>query len=177
MTRTIILIASLILVFISVPALADNETSTYQQQATSSLRGLHGVGVGVEIKNKSPITLEQHGVTKDQIQTDTEIKLRTAGIKVLSKDELLKEPGHPFLLIFIIAKYHPVLRAFLISITVELIQRVQLERAPNILNASSTWTESGVALISKGRVQNIRGSVKNYVDEFINAYLTENPKK
>lgn len=63
-----------------------------------SLRGLKGVLVLVEALKPE---IEADGLRRDSIQTDVELKLRLAGIKVLTEEECLKEPGCPWLYVYI----------------------------------------------------------------------------
>jgi hypothetical protein len=176
MTREKILIASLILFFVNVPAFADDELDTIYSKGT--LRGLQGVYVVIKVQDLSATTIQQHGLTKEQLQTDTEINLRAAGIKVIpTQDELLKEPGNPLLYVYVVTRYEPGLKGFVIHCQVELRQLVQLERAPTLFDVSATWSKAGMTLIGEESAQNIRGFVKDLVDKFINAYLTANPKK
>ena len=51
-----------------------------------TLKGLSGVNVFVNLTEDRP-SLESDGLTKSQIQTDIEIRLRKAGIRVLTLEE------------------------------------------------------------------------------------------
>ena len=60
-----------------------------------TLRGLDGVHVVVGLCPE----VEQKGIEKKDIRKDIERELRLAGIKMLSKEELVIEPGHPILVL------------------------------------------------------------------------------
>jgi len=60
----------------------------------ATLRGLQGVDVIVE--NLTP-EVERAGLTRQQLQTDVELRLRKAGIPLLTSAERVKVPGKPFL--------------------------------------------------------------------------------
>jgi hypothetical protein len=138
-----------------------------------TLQGLQGVivvvaSLGPEIK--------QDGLTEDQLRTDTELKLRMAGIKVLSNEELSITPGKPMMHVYItILKTklnHYTLYVF--SISLQIMQEASLARAPNIKTAAITWL---VDITGKtGELEDIRDSTKDLVDKFINAYLSVNSK-
>src|SRR5262249_26285995 len=66
------------------------------EHTRATLRGLRVVEVVVE---DIPKDAEADGRTTQQIQTDVELRLRKAGIRVLSKTESLKTPGDPALYI------------------------------------------------------------------------------
>ena len=61
---------------------------------TDVLRGLAGVAVTV---NDLPKEAEQDGLLKAQLQTDVELRLRKAGIMVVTAEQWINEPGQPTL--------------------------------------------------------------------------------
>ena len=60
----------------------------------TALRGLKGVYVLVE--SLAP-EAEQLGLNKGQLKTDVELRLRKAGVRVLTKEEWKRIPGVPYL--------------------------------------------------------------------------------
>lgn len=125
-----------------------------------------------------PPNIKEHGLTEGQIKTDTEIKLRAAGIRVIPTiEELRKEAGKPWLYIAVNTSYKPTLRFFSFSIDIKLQQQVRLERNPTVIISATTWATGSTGAVGENDVQQIRGFVKDLVDKFINAYLTANPKK
>lgn len=71
-------------------------TAIDSKDGRETLRGLKGVYVLVEHLNPEA---ERDGLDKTTIQTDVELKLRQAGIQVLTGTEWLAEPGAPCLLV------------------------------------------------------------------------------
>ena len=140
----------------------------------ATFRGLKGVGVLVE---KLPPEVEQEGLKRDQLQMEVESKLRTAGVKVLTKEEAFNTPGEPFLYINInvnIAKTESEIYPY--SIDLLLIQKVSLLRDPKLTSYAITWSTGGVGSIGKQILSQLRENVEAMVDVFIKAYLAENPK-
>ena len=140
----------------------------------ATLQGLKGVGVLVE---KLPPEVEQEGLKRDQVQMEVESKLRTAGIKVLTKEEAFNTPGEPFLYINLninIAKTESDIYPY--SIDLLLIQKVSLLRDPKLTSYAVTWSTGGVGSVGKPILSQLRESVEAMVDVFVNAYLMENPK-
>jgi len=140
----------------------------------ATLRGLKGFGVLVE---KLPPEVEKEGLKSDQLQREVEIKLRTAGIKVMTKEESFKTPGEPYLYINInvnIAKTESDIYPY--SIDLLLIQKVSLLRDPKLTSYAVTWSTGGVGSIGKPIVGQLGESAEAMVDVFIKVYLVENPK-
>ena len=67
----------------------------------ATLRGLNGVQVVIEALTPK---MEEDGLAAKQLQTDVELRLRAAGIPVLSQAEALNTKGMPYLYVNIRAK-------------------------------------------------------------------------
>ncbi len=108
-----------------------------------TLKGLKGVDVIVEGLNPD---IEKDGLHKSSIQTDVELKLRMAGIKVLTEEESLKESGMPYL--YVNVNSGKIKTGFYVySILVELKQAVFLSRDVNILCMGSTWSPGSIGIL------------------------------
>jgi hypothetical protein len=119
--------------------------------------------------------VEQAGLTKAQIQTDVELRLRKAGIRVLSEKERWETPGAPYLYVHVnVMKTDFSLYAFAIIVALE--QGTLLERDPTIGSYAPTWIIDSVGVAGESHLKDIRGDVADRVDQFINVYLAENPK-
>jgi hypothetical protein len=106
------------------------------------------------------------GLTRESLQTDVELKLRLAGMRV-AKDVNLQ-----FLYVSLIVANDA--RAAVVS--VELKQDVVLVRDPTITYMGGpTWQH--LILISNPSAQDIRDTVKDMVDKFLNAWLSVNPRR
>ncbi len=167
--KVMIVMLSALNLTLSSPLFAINGVSN-----RATFRGLKGVGVLVE---KLPPEVEQEGFKRDQIQMEVESKLRTAGIKILTKEEAFNTPGEPFLYINInvnIAKTESDIYPY--SIDLLLIQKVSLVRDPKLTSYAITWSTGGVGSIAKPILSQLAESIEKMVDIFIKAYLAENPK-
>jgi hypothetical protein len=119
------------------------------EEALATLKGLEGVYVIAEISAPDFVKV---GLSKDLLQRDVEMRLQTAGIKVLTLAEWLEAPGVPWLLVRLYGgkvEYHPL---YHFSIGIQLWQNVFLERDQTVRTSAAM------------------------VDTFINAYLAANPK-
>ena len=142
------------------------------EEARGTLRGLKGVCVAVEQLDEEAV---KDGLTLDTINTDVELKLRLAGIRVLSYQEWLKEPGAPHLFVSVrVFKLKP-RGGYLYNVQVALRQTVSLGRSPAVTAIGQTW-DTGYVGVSP-ELKDVREHTKDRVDDFINAYLSVNPKK
>ena len=108
-------------------------------------------------------------------QTDVELKLRMAGIKVLSEEETLGTAGRPWLYVRVNSLHEKPDTMDAYSIIVGLAQSALLERDLSLGSFStSTWSTDSVG---HGGISDIRSGLKDAMDVFINAWLSVNPKK
>jgi hypothetical protein len=133
-----------------------------------SLQGISAVSVDVEDLSDGAKAL---GLSEEAIRTDVELKLRLAGIRVVAVEEDVKVPGMPTLYV----NPQVLSNAKALSITVELQQNVLLERNGQRAVNVTTWEVGGVGM--NPTAQSIRDNIKDFVDQFLNAWLSVNPKK
>ena len=140
----------------------------------ATLAGLTGVRVVVEGMN---LDAEKDGLAESTLQTDVELKLRQAGIRVLTREEGFADPGFPHLYLNV-----GTLRIrtgfYVYCIRLELKQRVVLIRNLAITSLGVTWQARGiVGSVGADRLHTVRDDVRDQVDQFLNAYLAANPKR
>jgi len=150
-------------------------SSITQEQVSpdkKTLRGIKAMAVLVENLRQD---IEKDGLKKSSIQTDVELKLRLAGIKVLTKEEGIK-PASPYLYIQVSSvKYEDLMYSY--SISVDFCQYVYLYRDTDIHFYATTWSIANIGFFGVNRVKEIRDGIKDQVDKFINDYLAVNPKE
>lgn len=134
-------------------------------------------GVFVLIEALSP-ELEELGLWKSTLQTHVEVRLRKAGIRVVDENELKNVTGTPNLYLAIQSVKHPSLEIFSYSVDLELDQDVVLDQDRDTYVNTETWSARGIiAIAGRSRVvEAIRRNVGDLTDQFINAYLSVNPK-
>ena len=142
---------------------------TRSQRAT--LAGLTGVNVLVEGMNPD---VERDGLARSTLQTDVELRLRQASIRVLTETEMLLAPGKPFLYLRV-SSFKGREGVYAVAISLELKQSVRLVRDPALTLMAATWQSIGA--IGLGGPSKARDTVRDEVDKFINAYLAANPKR
>ncbi len=153
-------------------AIADDEIER------KTLVGLGGVQVAIgEIGPEA----ERKGFARSTIQTDVELRLRQAGIPVLSKAQSTATPGSPLLSVVVgvdvpDSRSSSGLCAW--AVQVQLYQEVTLGRDRGVATSAPTWEGTrGFGTVGEKRLSDLRGVVRDKVDEFINAYLAANPKR
>jgi hypothetical protein len=145
------------------------------EPSRKSLAGLHGVHVLVE--DLAP-GAERTGLTRAAVQTDAELRLRQAGIPVLTAKEKFDTPGYPTLYINAMITANGSPWGYALSVGLE--QAVQLYRDPTIVHAAvPTWSiiSGGGYAVPADIPQSVRAKLRDMVDRFINAYLSVNPQQ
>jgi len=138
----------------------------------ASLRGLGGVYVSVEKLNPEIV---KDGLTEDLLLEDAELKLKMAGIRVLPKERWHDVEGSPFLYLNVNALKLSETKEYIYSTYIAFRQNVYSMREPIPILGATTWSVGGIIGITH-TLDKIRASVKGQMDEFINAYLSVNPK-
>lgn len=170
MRYTTIVWASLSLFFVSLKLLYPQAVAAEGRQ---SLMGLRGIGVVV-----SATAVATQGVPAGQeVQTDVEHQLRKRGIKVLTREEVMREPGTPLLEVGI--TIHPLSQGkqgFLYQISVECVQTVLLKRDPRIETYARTWYAKRPFGITTDP-NAVRQELVEIVDSFAKDYLAAAGRK
>jgi hypothetical protein len=159
------LVAAIVFAAVSLSAAKEND-----RQGRASLAGIKGIGVVIE--DLAP-DAAQVGFSTQLVQADVGQKLRSAGIKVLSEDELLKTSGMPYLYINIFTFKDD--EQFAYHITLELKQMAALVRKPGIKLSASTWKTRVGGTVGIKKVTELRAVVKDETDQFISAWKAANP--
>ena len=143
--------------------------------------GLKAVAVFVENIDQEAI---KDGLNKEQIKTDVELRIREAGIKVVSVEKCLTLlPTSSYLYVIVsTVKFFSGLE-YVYGTSVQLKQQVVIERKKTEIPSkaylwATTWEKSdGVGITPvEDLVRNVREHLNEKVDDFINDYLAENPK-
>lgn len=142
------------------------------QISRASLRGIEEIYVYVEPLGAE---IEKLGLNGDIIQEDIIGKLKASGIKILSRDEWLREAGNPHLYVIIRVLGLTNTKEFIYSIDIAFRQSVYPVINPIEIPDAVTWSTGGVIGITP-RLEKIRTSVIDQVDEFIHAFFSINPE-
>lgn len=182
MRRTIPPLPPLLLLAISVllVVIAPSSAAKAQEPVSSigkeSLRGLKGVWVLVAGIDKD---VERNGLTESQLRTDAKLKLRKAGIHVVTSEESRSNNIGMLHIDVGAIQLREAQGVYVFSITVELIQDVRLPRAPSnaVFSAITYYVPHSCGTVGADHIRDeLRNSVNDKVDVFLNDYLTMNPK-
>ena len=146
----------------------------HDEASRATLVGLTGVYVLVE---NIPDEAQRDGLDTTQIRTDVELKLRQAGITVLTQQEGLSTAAAPYLYVNVQVLKNPA-KFYAFSADVELRQRVTLVHDPSMSVLATTWSATGtIGTVGSQKLASVREVVRDLTDQFINAYLAANPKR
>jgi len=148
--------------------IAPGNTFSQTDSTLKTLKGFDTLKVEIE-----PLAsdLEKAGITKEQIQTDVETKLRGAGFKIKNP----RETFTPYVMLHIsVNSIDNGVGGFAVSITSSINQFVVLDRDKSISSIANTWESRSIVSVIKQKVQAIRNFVNLQVGIFINAHLKAN---
>ena len=162
------LIALTLVVFLLLPGVS--QALTDDQWGLTWLKG-----VMVWVKNIDP-QIVPLGLTQEQVKTDIELRLRQAGIRVLTEKECRATMGHPYLSVDISISEIKISNdrvGYAYYIGVQLTESVRVARGYEVIG--SIWSIGSVGAIGKD-ASPIRNIISGSVDKFINDYKAANPK-
>jgi hypothetical protein len=160
-------------IFISDPSAHAIDTEITRE----TMNGLQGVLITVEnIQPNIQKYAQKAGLTKEQMQSDIDAKLKSAGVKVFNREEWLNTPGRPMLYVNVNThEYEKYWYAY--DIKLELRQIVLLETNPSIRTMADTWSINMTGIANIGTLNSIRNNVGVLVGRFAEAYRLANQKK
>ena len=170
------LFLTLAAIFFFLAFLAGSARAEDSDVSRATLAGLQGVSVIVEDLQPSVLKYAaKSGLSKAQIQQDTEALLRGNGIRVLAGDEWMKTPGRPLLYVSIntheTEKYW-----YAYDIKVELRQMATLDANPQMKTLAVTWSLNITGQANIGTLNVIRKDAGVMVGRFVQAYRVVNKK-
>jgi hypothetical protein len=143
-----------------------------------TLRGIKDMSVVIENLNPD---IKRHGITVEKIRRDVELKLRMAGINVLS---LKKEWSNTKKTVALAPQFYVRVSTFHVppsygyALSIEISLKRWFEFEENKISRVTTWHDGAIGFIGETVVaSNIRNFVKDQVDGFLTDYLAVNPIK
>ena len=147
---------------------------TFTADKRDTLRGLREVSVLVEYL---PDDAEREGLNREHIKRDIEVRLRQAGLRILTISEIAESPGAPYLYVAVYPITDPSVNFNAYAIGLTLKQLVQLSRNPTTEFFATTWEgPAPPSSLSTPRVLDIHTRISDAVGRFIIDYQAVNPK-
>lgn len=126
-----------------------------------SIANLPGVYILVE---SFPENIENLGLTRDEVRLGIQRKIESAGIPVLTREEVVSMVGTPYLYV----NTHILMaEKFVYSISVELKQSVYLARLPQETVDATTWSKRYLGISSS--LDDVKSRIMDMIDIFIYA--------
>jgi hypothetical protein len=137
-----------------------------------SLEGLPGLGVVVGALSEDAKKIP---VTNRDFQEIAELKLRMAGIKVLSREERLSTPGMPYLYLRISIKVTD--DGFVYGSTKIQVEEEACLTRKALCSTFITWDKGSIFSVQTDRAkQFLKDSITEDMDIFLKDYFTVNPR-
>jgi hypothetical protein len=141
---------------------------------TESLRGIKGVYLAIE--HLSP-EAKQEGLVESDIRKDLERKLRDAGVRVLTTQDLAKEPGRPTLYLNVAIYQTRDIPFCTYNTTLALNQDASLKRNSAMQVMATTWAASRTGISGQRMVlTSVMRSLNELVTSFTAAFNSVNAK-
>lgn len=178
-TRTLLFVGILLLLAVvlgsSQMGRAADGVSASQFAASDryGLRGLKGFYVQVD---SLPYDVEKRGLLRQDLQRDAELRMRKAGALVLTREQAAESPNAPRLRVRILTSKVHNAPYYAYTVAVNFGQAATLTRDSSIMVDAITWSKVGMGMVKTKEVDEMRNIVGELVDEFLNAYLAENPR-
>ena len=154
-----ILVAMMLIALVSPSVLADDD-----KLSRATLKGIITVSVLVE---DLPSGASKLGLTVETIYRDVELKLRSAGLRVITH----APTGTPYVYVQINMTDYSAATHIQVDLAQDMLIKRTLEDAVGV----PTWSKGGV--MSKPTAQGVRNMVRDLVESFLNAWNSVNPKK
>jgi hypothetical protein len=133
----------------------------------ASLKGIGTISLVVEDPGAAA---QKYGLTAMRLQNEIREQLQRAGIAV-------RQEADPYLYVQVTVVDPGGSLPLAYSIQVTLMQEVALPRGLNAHFQGPTWWQSSVGMAGADRVsQSVSGRAQEFVDQFIKAYRSVNPK-
>ena len=156
------IVLAVALLLLAVPAWAADD-----EEERASLKGVDSCAVVVE---GIPPDAERDGLPRSQLQTEVEVRLRQAGIKVVASSL--------YMLYVNVDTVKNSTGFYAYGIQVSFEQPVALLRNPTrVQTFAPTWSVGSIGMVGSDRLRDVRSVVIDQVDKFIAAYLEQNPKQ
>ena len=167
--KVIIAVAAVVLQLVSPCVQAEDVVSDKE-----SLRGIKHIGVTIGKISHTATTI---GINRDSLRESIALQLRTEGISIVTPDELHADSVIPYLQVILFLSYSK--PTYMYTVMVGLNEKVHLEREPTIVSSAMPWWRiiRGEYIGTTGLEQEVEGSLRKLLKEFVEDYFAVNPRQ
>jgi hypothetical protein len=140
---------------------------TYKQESLARLKRVYVLVEGVDAD------AEKLGLSEEQLKTVIELRLREAGIGLLTREQSFQEPGTPIVYLNVCAQPGAESRTGYFFMSLQVRQEASLTRDPEIATFASTWNDG---MLCRGDRSMAQEALDGMLKAFLNDYLAANPK-
>jgi hypothetical protein len=154
---------------------ASGVNAEYIFDDVETLRGMNSLFLYV---HSLPPRAEEFGLTQEQILSDVETQLQSAGIPVVSYRECCDIPGSPYLFVGIGLVNDAKDDIYAVTAHLELRQICSLDREPEATYHATTWMRGETELVEATTLESaVQGLLHGWVKMFIYDYRSVNNRK
>jgi hypothetical protein len=154
---------------------ASRVNAEYIYDDVETLRGMNSLYLYV---HSLPPQAEESGLTQEQILSDVDTQLRSAGIPVVSYRECCDVPGSPYLFVGVGLLKDPKHDLYAVTAHLELRQVCSLEREAEATYHATTWMRGETELVEATTLESaLQNLLHGWVKMFIYDYWSVNNKK
>jgi len=134
------------------------------------LRGISSVWVLIESLGPEEAKI---GLAHDTVRTDVELRLRSAGLRVISPEEAKKiaVKDNTFLYVNVAVASG----GMAATVLAQFAQAAYLLRNSLPIGTAFTWTD--VSTLLSPSLDSVRSEIRDLVDKFLNEWLKQNPRR
>ena len=145
-------------------------STVYGTFEDESMRGIDSIYIAIENINPD---IRNEGFNEQTVRGDVELKVKSAGIKIIGENEWLGSKGRPYLLITpIVKEISP--NNYVYKIKMRIRQEAKLIRNPSLVVFCTTWDTESFG--TSNSLSYIREDLEYLVDDFLNTWLSVNPE-
>ena len=165
----------IVITIVAIHITASAVNAEYIFDDVETLRGINSLFLYV---HSLPPQAEEFGLTQEQIRTDVEPQLQSAGIPVVSYRECCDIPGSPYLFAGIGLVNGAKDDIYAVTAHLELRQVSSLERAPELSYHATTWMRGETVLADATTLKStLQDLLEGWLNMFTYDYWSVNNKK
>ncbi len=139
----------------------------------TALLGIKKIGVVI---GELPHSARNAGITRESLRKGIVAKLQSAGIPVVTAEEMAANPGIPYLLVTIVLGYSK--PTYMYTVLVGINEKTSFKRGTEVVTYAMPWWRimKGEHVGSRGLAKEILVTLESLLNEFADDFFSANPK-